>query len=87
VRIRLVDVSVTGGGIIAPPGVAEGALMHIRRDGAEGIVAVQRVTPVEAGAETLYGVTFVSLEPRLQEELFGLVGDRKRPDRPSADGF
>jgi hypothetical protein len=70
---QLVDVSVTGAAVLAAPGVSEGAVMEIRRDGGEGLVEVRRVTHDLSGGHTKYGVAFVWLDPGMQAQVYELV--------------
>jgi hypothetical protein len=73
---RFLDVSVTGALILAPVAsdLRVGARVLVGYDGESTSVRIRRIEPYNK-SQSIYGVSFVDLAPRLQELIF-LTGDR-----------
>jgi hypothetical protein len=76
----LMDVSVTGAGIIAPAveGVGLRAPMTLRANGRETRAVVRRMEGLDDG-RVFYGVDFTALDPAMREYLFGLLEQQRPP--------
>jgi hypothetical protein len=75
----LMDVSVTGAGIIAPAveGVGLLAPLTLRASGRETRAVVRRLERLDDG-RVFYGVDFPALDPAMREYLFSLL-EQQRP--------
>ena len=76
---RLVDLSVTGAAVIAPPGTEFGRLVRLEITGGFGAtVRVQRVSAVDH-ERSRYGVQFISQDPGFVDTVNRTI-DAHRPD-------
>ena len=77
---RIVDVSVSGAAIECPTSaeLANRTVASLSVHGSLSTVRVVRSTPGTSPGTRIYGVMFVHLDPRLQEELYAVLG-RGRP--------
>jgi len=81
---QVVDVSVSGVAIecVGSAEVADRGMATLRVRGSESFVRVTRWSTSADGEVRTYGVVFVRLHPRLQTELFAVLGrGRPTPDR------
>jgi c-di-GMP-binding flagellar brake protein YcgR len=93
--VRVVDLSVSGAGVLAVPTLAlhPGAVMCLRFEGGKGHVQIRHIAESvfgddenEAETELYYGVTFMRLDERLRSVVHSLVVGRRRnfqSSRPS----
>jgi hypothetical protein len=77
---QILDVSVSGLAIECPssPKLVNRTLADIHVNGSESAVRVVRSAPTPDGMRRIYGVSFTRLHPRLQDELYAVLG-RGRP--------
>jgi len=77
---QIVDVSVSGLAIECPssPKLVNRTAASLRVHGSESAIRVVRSEPTTDGMRRVYGVSFVRLDPRLQDELYAVLG-RGRP--------
>jgi hypothetical protein len=78
---RLVDLSVTGGSVLAAPGVGVGDLVHVKVGGGGGVVEVRRAVECADPELCCYGVRFVALD----EVFVGVVADTLAAHRPGRE--
>lgn len=73
--MRLVEVSVSGGLVIASTcdTFQIGTLMVLDVAGSHSVVEVRSIRPTEDGASFAVGVLFVSLAPQVQRRVHGAV--------------
>jgi hypothetical protein len=73
--VRLVEVSVSGGLVIASTcdTFQIGTLMVLDIGGSHSVVEVRSIRPIEDGASFAVGVLFVSLAPDVQRRVHGAV--------------
>jgi hypothetical protein len=80
--VRVVDLSVSGAGIVALPStpLRPGAVMCLRLDGGKGHVQIRHVgIEFEPGSDELYyGVTFLRIDEHLRSVVHSLVVGRNR---------
>lgn len=69
---RVVNLSVSGAGIIAPfePDLRNGSLLRIQIDGYKGTVAVHRMERTEDDGLWYYGVSFVDFPPKFTDAIY-----------------
>jgi hypothetical protein len=82
--VRVVDLSVSGAGVLAVPGplLHPGAVMCLRLDGGKGHVQIRHIgEEVGLEHEVYYGVTFLRLDERLRSVVHSLVVGRQRSFR------
>src|SRR5438552_18120135 len=77
-RALLMDLSVTGAGLVGPaePGVGVGDWVIVGFNNARAVVDVRRVIPTDDAGQRFYWVEFVSKEPAFECEVHELIGRR-----------
>jgi len=77
-RALLMDLSVTGAGLVGPaePAVGVGDWVIIGFNNARAVVDVRRVIPTDDAGQRFYWVEFVSKEPAFECEVHELIGRR-----------
>ena len=78
-RALLMDLSVTGAGVVGPaqPGVGVGDWVIVGFSNARAVVDVRRVIPTDDADQRFYWVEFVSMERAFEREVHELLGRRK----------
>jgi hypothetical protein len=74
--VHLVEVSVTGGLVVAETrdAIEVGTLMVLEIASSHSVVEVRNIRTTEHGTMFAFGVLFVSLAPELQQRVYGAVG-------------
>lgn len=78
-RADVIDVSVTGAQLLAPSNerLAVGDTLVIGAYGDTGTVQIRRISPVNNGKISVFGVEFLELEPALAELLFTTIAETR----------
>jgi len=79
---RIVDLSVSGAGIVAPGdlGLEAGTIVGIRFRDHDGIVIVRRVAESDEEGQAYYGVMFHQLHPAVERWVHDTVGKLVHPE-------
>ncbi len=79
---RIVELSVTGAGIIGPatPPLERGTQVLLRIHGVDGLVEIRRVHPTDDPGCARYGVVFVRLHPELERFVSDAIGNHRPED-------